>query len=650
MDARTAVITTVALNGFANLSGDGALAVNAGLSAPASVVVDASDDFIIADFADNCVREVNAQSGIITIIAGSGVAGYSGDGGSATIAQLNTPSGVYLDQQGNVYIADSSNDVIRRVDAQTNFITTVAGTGTAGYAGDGGLATSAQLNYPTDLAVDAAGDIFIADYQNQCVREVNARSGTITTVAGNGIAGYSGDGGGATTAELNYPAGIALGPTGDLFIADYANNRIRRASLQSGTITTVAGNGTGGYSGDGGAATNAELNMPSGVFVDQAGDIFIADSANNLVRRVDAGTGVIATVAGDGIAGLSGDGNAATSAELSYPLGVALDASGQIWIADSANNRIRQVAAPAAVQLAPTQINFGDQSVGTSSASQSVTLTNTGGSPLGITSIAVTSQFSEADDCPVLPETLAAGDNCSISVTFSPSSVGSASGSLSINDNAYSSPQSVSLQGTGTNESESDINLGVAPGSSSTSSVTAGQPASFTLVASSPTASQANVNRRASLTSTMVSFTCSGAPQGATCSVSPTSVPLTNTATPVVVTVKTTGDSLTIRRELPAPANPKQIISGLLALLVLFVIWTIGSARPRRLQFGVRNFVLAGVLASLPLVLMGCGYAGHPGPPSTNQISATPTGSYTITVTATSGGASRSINLTLIVK
>jgi hypothetical protein len=392
------------------------------------------------------------------------------------------------------------------------------------------------------------------------------------------------------------------------------------------------------------------LNLPSGVFVYQSGDIFIADSANNLVRRVDARSGVITTVAGDGIAGLSGDGSAATTAELSYPMGVALDAPGQMWIADAANNRIRQVDAAAAAQLAPTQLDFGDQDAGTTSAAQTVTLTNTGGSPLGITSIGVTSQFSETDDCPILPETLAAGDNCTIGVTFAPSSTGAASGSLSINDNAHSSAQSVSLLGNGTGESEADINLGVAPGSSSTSSVTAGQPASFTLVASSPTVSPSRVNRSASVTSTMVSFTCSGAPQGATCSISPTNVPLSNTATAIVVTVNTTGHSLAMPGAVPAPANPKQIVSVLLALMLLSAGWTIRSASPRRWQCGVRNLALAAALACIPLVLVGCGDAGHPGQPDTDQISATPAGAYTITVTATSGGAGRAINLTLIVK
>jgi sugar lactone lactonase YvrE len=220
---------------------------------------------------DNAVREVNAQSGIITLIAGSGVAGYSGDGGGATIAQLNTPSSVFLDQQGSLYIADSANNVIRRVDAQTNLITTVAGTGTAGFAGDGGPAASVQLNYPTDVTVDAAGDIFIADYQNQCVREVNAQSGIVATVAGDGVAGYSVDGGSATSAELNYPSDIALSLTVYIFIADHTNNRIRWVDARSGQITTVAGNGMGGYAGDGGAASRAELNLPSGVFIDQAG-------------------------------------------------------------------------------------------------------------------------------------------------------------------------------------------------------------------------------------------------------------------------------------------------------------------------------------------------------------------------------------------
>ena len=219
-------------------------------------------------------------------------------------------------------------------------IITVAGDSTAGYSGDGGAATSAELYNPIGVGFDASGNLYIADYLNNRIRKVTP-SGTISTVAGNGTRGYSGDGGTATAAELNYPGGVAFDASGDLYIADAFNNVIRKVT-PSGTIGTVAGIGTWGYSGDGGAATAAELHGPYGVAFDTSGDLYIADTYNNRIRKVTP-LGIISTVAGNGTNGYSGDGGAAAAAELGLPTGVAVDGSGNLFIADQNNNRIREI-------------------------------------------------------------------------------------------------------------------------------------------------------------------------------------------------------------------------------------------------------------------------------------------------------------------
>ena len=234
-----------------------------------------------------------------------------GGDASATATGLS-PDGVAVDRNGNIYAAaDATNHVVSRIDAATGVITTVAGNGTQGFAGDGGAATSAELYNPSGLAVDGLGDLFIADTYNDCIRRVDAATGVITTVAG-GAHGFAGDGGTATSAAVAYPSGVAVDGLGDLFIADTGNNRVRRVDAQSGVITTVAGTGAFGFAGDGGAATSAELNHPSVLAVDGLGDVFIADTYNCCIRRIDAQTGVITTVAGNG-------------AELTYPRGVVVD-------------------------------------------------------------------------------------------------------------------------------------------------------------------------------------------------------------------------------------------------------------------------------------------------------------------------------------
>ena len=336
-------IATLAGNGTQGYSGDGGLATSAELSAPDGVAVDTGGNIYIGDLGNNRIRKVTVSTGDISTVAGDGTAGYSGDGGPATKAELSSPEGVAVDHAGNIYIADHTNSRIRKVTLSTGIITTVAGNGTTGYSGDGGLATKAELCAPEDVTVDSAGNIYIADSCNNRIRKVTVSTGIITTVAGDGTGGYSGDGGQATSAELSDPIGVGLDTANNIYIGDFSNNRIRKVTVSTGIITTVAGDGKGGYSGDGGPATSAELDSPGGVEVDPAGNIYIADYGNSRIRKVTALTGFISMIGGNGVAGYSGDGGAATAAELNIPPALALDAVGNIYVADRGNNRIRAI-------------------------------------------------------------------------------------------------------------------------------------------------------------------------------------------------------------------------------------------------------------------------------------------------------------------
>jgi uncharacterized protein (TIGR03437 family) len=337
--ATNGIITTVTGSGSVGYSGDGGPATSAQLYYPRGVAVDSSGNLYIADYSNQRIRRVG-RNGIITTIAGNGSSGYSGDAGPATSAQLAGPSGVAVDDAGNVYIADGNNNRIRKV-GTNGMITTVAGNGSEGYSGDRGLAANAQLYYPRDVAVDAEGNLYIADSGNSRIRKVETNR-VITTVAGSAPGFYYGDGGQAASAQLNGPSGVAVDAAGNLYMADCHNNRIRKVATD-GIITTIAGNGSPGYSGDGGPAASAQLNGPSGVAVDAAGNLYIADFYGNRVRKV-AMNGIITTVAGDGSNGYSGDGGPAAGAQVYYPSGVAVDAAGNLYIADFGYNRIRKVA------------------------------------------------------------------------------------------------------------------------------------------------------------------------------------------------------------------------------------------------------------------------------------------------------------------
>jgi len=335
------IITTVAGNGTGGYNGDGGFATNANLAGPDDVAVDASGNLYIVDYTTNVVRKVDAN-GMITTVAGNGDWGYTGDGGLATNATFNGPDGIAVDASGNLYIADSGNTVIRKVDPN-GFITTVAGqAGRWGFSGDGGPATNATLYWPGGLAVDSTGNLYIADTYNEVIREITT-NGIITTVAGQGgIWGYSGDGSAATNASLTEPAGVAVDASGNLYIADTYNQVIRKVDT-NGIITTVAGNGSAGYSGDDDTATNASLDNPTDTAVDVFGNLFIADFNNNVIRKVD-GNGIITTVAGNGTAGYSGDGGTATNASLNGPYGLAVGVFDNLYIADYNNSVIRRVA------------------------------------------------------------------------------------------------------------------------------------------------------------------------------------------------------------------------------------------------------------------------------------------------------------------
>jgi sugar lactone lactonase YvrE len=419
------VITTVAGNGAAGFSGDSGPASGAQLRGPYDVAIDSAGSLYIADSGNHRVRKVS--SGVITTVAGNGTAGFSGDNGPATSAQLNGPSNLAIDSDGALYIADSGNQRIRKV--SNGIITAIAGNGTAGFSGDSGPATSAQLNAPTGIAIDSAGNLYIADTNNHRVRVLNLRilspvpcsfgvtpavvqsvaaggtlalnlqtdapcswtisnlpdwitisgaasgagPGTVTvvvnantgpprtetisiggvsvtvnqvgayiieTVAGASSPGFSGDGGPATNARIQTPGAVALDGAGNLYIADTGNQRIRLVS--NGVINTIAGTGTAGFSGDGGLATDAQLNGPGGITVDAAGNLYIPESSNNRIRMVS--NGVIATIAGNGTPGYSGDQDIATGAQLNSPAGSAVDSSGNLYFADRRNHCVRMVS------------------------------------------------------------------------------------------------------------------------------------------------------------------------------------------------------------------------------------------------------------------------------------------------------------------
>jgi sugar lactone lactonase YvrE len=354
-------IRSIAGTGQPGLAGDGGAAARAQLSLPLGLAVDGAGDLYVTDAGNHRIRRITAK-GLIATVAGSGATGYlegsfAGDGGPGTEAELNVPSAVAIGPGSALIVADTRNNRVRKLEPGGTIVT-VAGNGTEGFGGDGGAATDAELDFPSGLAVDRAGNIYIADTNNHRVRKVTP-TGIITTVAGSGPTGYlaggfAGDGGPATAARLSRPFGLALGPAGHLYIADGFNNRIRTVT-HAGIITTVAGSGAtgylqGGFAGDGGPALSARLNFPRAVQLDATGNLYIADALNHRVRQVRP-DGTMVTIAGSGPTGylkggFAGDGGRSTEARLAFPTGLALARNGTLYVADGENHRIRAVTLP----------------------------------------------------------------------------------------------------------------------------------------------------------------------------------------------------------------------------------------------------------------------------------------------------------------
>ena len=318
------IINTVAGSGAGGFNGDNIAAITAQMT-PLGVCTDKNGNIYIADNGNNRVRRVSS-TGIITTIAGDGTGTYAGDGGPATAASLKLPKGVCLDDTGNLYV--SCDHVVRKINASTGIISTIAGTGTGGYSGDGGPATSATMRFPVGLSADHFGNLYIADQYNKVVRKVDMGTGIITTYAGTGTAGYSGDGGAATAADMNNISGLATDKAGNVYVGD--NARIRKIDVTSGLISTVAGTGTPGYSGDGGHALGVTMYTPNGLAIDDSNNIYFVDQGSNTVRKVDGKTRIVTKRAGTGTAGFTGDGGPGGSAQVNLPYGVCTNAAGSI--------------------------------------------------------------------------------------------------------------------------------------------------------------------------------------------------------------------------------------------------------------------------------------------------------------------------------
>ncbi|MBX6314491.1 MAG: SMP-30/gluconolactonase/LRE family protein [Isosphaeraceae bacterium] len=342
--AQVPTISSPVGTGRLGFSGDGGPAAQAQLNGPFDVACDAAGNLYFSDTGNHRIRRVDAKTSIITTIAGNGTKGFAGDGGPATEAQLNEPYGLAIDRDGNLYFADRLNRRVRRVDAKTGHITTLAGDGSKTFSGDGGPAQAAGLVEPNGVALDGQGKLYIADVADHRVRVVDLASGLIQTFAGTGRGRHDGDGGPAQAAAIFGARAVEVGPDGTVYILERQGNSLRAVDPQTGVITTIAGTGQKGYTGDGAPARSATFNGPKELALDPAGNLYIVDTENHAIRRLEARTGLITTVAGNGHRGGQGDGGPATSAQLDRPHGVAVAPDGALFIGDTGNHRIRRVA------------------------------------------------------------------------------------------------------------------------------------------------------------------------------------------------------------------------------------------------------------------------------------------------------------------
>ncbi|HZC43351.1 MAG TPA: hypothetical protein VE195_04195, partial [Acidobacteriaceae bacterium] len=512
-----------------------------------------------------------------------------------------------------------------------------------GYVGDGGFANGAEMSFPTGLTFDDSDNLYIADSGNNVIRKVDAATNIITTVAGNHKKGYTGDGGPATSAELNTPNGVAVDSVGNLYIADTSNNAVRMVSAASGIITTVAGNGTAGFSGDGGPATSAELHAPGDVSVDSAGDLYIADTNNGRIREVSAKSGIIMTVAGMGTAGFGGDGFSATGAELNYPNAITLDAAGNLYIADSLNNRIRKI------NVLDSNLYFATTPIGFSSldSPQTATATNTGNAPLVFSvpssglnpSVSPNFGLSTTSTCPQLDisssaASLAPGGSCSLILSFTPVQTGTISGTATVSDNAAGIPpfvQTVHLKATGLPASAGrpDFSLSATPSSQTISSTSA--PAVYTVTVTGIYGFTGNV-----------ALIATGLPAGATASFAPASISVSGAKASSLFTIaisKAKAESSPADYHLPGKGSALEY--GLLVLS--FPLLGLAGKRKGLQQVRGKVFVIILVLVSLGAAatgMTGCANVGLVLKPQ----------NYTIAISGTNGNLQRSTALNLTIE
>lgn len=699
--------------------------------------------------------------GLTSTVAGTSSSGYSGDGGPATSAQFNFPLGITRDTQGNFYVADGANSVIRKFSLAGN-VSTVAGNGSQGYSGDGGAATSAQLAFPTAVAVDGAGNLFIADFFNACVRKVDVNGiistfatasgflvrgvaadaagnvyysswyegvwkvdteGTVTRIAGNGSPGFSGDGAAATEAQTSGVAGLALDAQGNLYMAEVPNSDIRKVDT-NGIITTVAGNQQFGYTGDGGLATSAKLNGPTDVRIDAAGNLYITDSSNNRIRRVNA-SGTISTIVGSGNYGYAGDGGLASVAQFAGPTALTLDGRGNLFITDTGNSVIREI------NVETTTLDFGQVIVGQTGGPVTVIVSNAGNANLNFTSVSVSSNFELQTTCSA-SQPLAPGSECSTDVSFVPTAGGNLTGTVTFTDDAAGTPHLINLKGEGNIPPHPDKlvfassfptkplngNLGTvivnatdvsgnlatgfnaavtvqiqgpvgfstfngqvnATGGTASfdlSAVTLNVAGSYTIQASSSglTSAQAaftvngnpnfsvsmsaqslNIGTAASghITATVtptngftgtIALSCSGLPSHSTCSFNPASVQASgnNAAQTSVMTISTGAADIAALEHTEGTSllatSAGMFGAGLLGLVFAPIASHGHDSKSKRTKL-VLLIMIAIILCG---GLVGCGTLG-------GQTHATPSGSYTVTVTATSTNVSHGSTFTLVVQ